>query len=75
MLETGHDHMVISGGRRAALGEGGDSGAFVLDQSGAFVGLCFGGSEAMGISFFTAAQDLFDDIKIITGAVEVGLPD
>jgi len=50
----------------------GDSGSAVFNQDGEFVGLLYGGTyPERGISFVTAAQDLVEDIKNITGAVEV----
>jgi hypothetical protein len=50
----------------------GDSGSAVFNKGGEFVGLLFGGTyPERDVSYVTAAQDLVEDIKHITGAVEV----
>jgi hypothetical protein len=50
----------------------GDSGSAVFSQDGQFVGLLHGGVyPERDRSYVTAAQDLVEDIKHITGAVEV----
>lgn len=50
----------------------GDSGSAVFSQDGEFVGLLYGGTHPeRDLSYVTAAQDLVEDIKHITGAVEV----
>jgi hypothetical protein len=49
----------------------GDSGAFVIDRSGEFLGLYWGGNTASGAGYFTGADPLFQDIKRITGATSV----
>jgi hypothetical protein len=50
----------------------GDSGSAVFSQDGEFVGLLYGGTyPERNMSYVTAAQDLVEDIKHITGAVEV----
>jgi hypothetical protein len=50
----------------------GDSGSAVFSQDGKFVGLLYGGTyPERSLSYVTAAQDLVEDIKHITGAVEV----
>jgi hypothetical protein len=50
----------------------GDSGSAVFSQNGEFVGLLHGGTyPERNMSYVTAAQDLVEDIKRITGAVEV----
>lgn len=53
-----------------AFGEGGDSGAFVINNKGRFVGLYFGASTD-NTGYFTSAEDLIEDIKRVTGAVDV----
>ena len=57
------------------LGDGGDSGSFVLNCDGAFVGLYFGGNTHTNTGYYTAAYDLFASIKSVTGARGVRLPD
>ena len=59
---------------RKAFRKGGNSDAFVIDDNGALVGLLFGGQPGIQATFFTSAADLFEDIKFMTGAVEVDLP-
>ncbi|KAM5476120.1 hypothetical protein MauCBS54593_000803 [Microsporum audouinii] len=49
----------------------GDSGAFVLDKYGRFIGLLLSGNLHCSISYMTSASDLFQDIKEITGASNV----
>jgi hypothetical protein len=50
----------------------GDLGSAVFSQNGEFVGLLHGGAYPdRSRSYITAAQDLVEDIKHITGAVEV----
>ncbi|MCJ1431138.1 hypothetical protein MMC27_000489 [Xylographa pallens] len=72
----GHDHMVVSGPvhDRSHFSSSGDSGAFVMDEHGALIGLLFGGNPSTQVSFFTSAVDLFEDIKFMTGAVDVDMP-
>lgn len=55
------------------FGRPGDSGAAILDSLGKFVGLYFAGNEYTGSGYFTAAKDLFSDIKRMTSAEEVEL--
>ena len=57
------------------LGQGGDSGAFVLNGEGGFVGLFFEENTNLNTGYYTAAEDLFASIKSVTGAAEVRLPD
>ncbi|MCJ1379323.1 hypothetical protein MMC17_002424 [Xylographa soralifera] len=70
---TGRDHMVISGPVHDPIhfSRSGDSGAFVMDRRGNLIGLLFGGNPGNKVSFFTSAADLFEDIKLMTGAVDV----
>jgi hypothetical protein len=50
----------------------GDSGAAIFNQNGEFVGLLHGGTyPERNMSYVMAARVLVDDIKRITGAVEV----
>lgn len=60
-----------NGGGPSSFGKGGDSGSFMMDRTGSFVGLYFAGSTSSNIGFFMGADDLIADIKRITGAVEV----
>jgi hypothetical protein len=49
-----------------------DSGSAVSTERGEFVGLLHAGVEPERyISYITSAQDLVEDIKDITGAIEV----
>ena len=49
----------------------GDSGSAVFSQDGQFVGLLHAGTVERDISYITAAEDLVEDIKQVTGAIEV----
>ncbi|KAK2759030.1 hypothetical protein FQN54_003129 [Arachnomyces sp. PD_36] len=57
-----------------AFGDLGDSGSFVVDEVGRFAGLYLGGDTEKGTGLFTVAEDLFEDIKQITGATDVRAP-
>ncbi|KAM5430396.1 hypothetical protein McanMca71_005692 [Microsporum canis] len=56
------------------FGEPGDSGSFVFSLDGSFVGLYLGGDRDAGTGLFMEASDLFEDIKLITGARDVRIP-
>lgn len=56
------------------FGDPGDSGAIIMDRNGSFVGLYVGGCIETGTSYFMEASDLFHDIKDITGAIDVRIP-
>lgn len=51
--------------------ESGDSGAFIVDKGSKVVGLLFGGAERNNVTYFTHIDDVFDDIKMVTGAIDV----
>lgn len=51
----------------------GDSGSLLFDATGDVLGMLFGASYKGDISYFTATADLLQDIKSITGALEVRL--
>ncbi|PGH34883.1 hypothetical protein GX50_02234 [[Emmonsia] crescens] len=51
----------------------GDSGSFIVDSVTNFVGLLFAGNEGPGITYYTPANILFEDIKKMTGARAVRL--
>ncbi len=55
------------------FGRTGDSGAAIFDKFEIFVGLFFAGNDLKGVGYFTAAKDLFSDIKRMTFAEEVDL--
>ena len=75
--ETHDDYHVVGTptGSVQMFGEGGDSGVFVLNRDGGFVGLFFEGNENTNSNYYTAAEDLFASIRSVTGATEVRLPD
>ncbi|EER36451.1 conserved hypothetical protein [Histoplasma capsulatum H143] len=52
----------------------GDSGSFIFDEEANFVGLLFAGNMDTGVGYFTPATILFEDIKAMTGALDVRLP-
>ncbi|KAJ5471079.1 hypothetical protein N7530_008436 [Penicillium desertorum] len=51
--------------------EGGDSGSWITRVDGKVFGMLAGGDERMGTTYFCRINDVFDDIKDITGAAEV----
>ncbi|PGH30393.1 hypothetical protein GX50_06829 [[Emmonsia] crescens] len=52
----------------------GDSGSFIFDEETKFVGLLFAGNMDTGVSYFTPSTILFEDIKAMTGALDVRVP-
>lgn len=55
--------------------EPGDTGAFVFTGLGGVVGLLWGGAERNDTGYVTPIEAIFDDIKRVTGAVEIRIPD
>jgi hypothetical protein len=51
--------------------EGGDSGSWITRVDGKVLGILAGGDERLGTTYFCRINDVFDDIKDITGAAEV----
>ncbi|KAJ5835364.1 hypothetical protein N7447_001390 [Penicillium robsamsonii] len=51
--------------------EHGDSGAWITRMDGKVFGILTGGDERQGTTYFSRINDVFDDIKDVTGAVEV----
>lgn len=51
--------------------EPGDSGSWIYAMDGSVFGLLTGGDERQGTTYVCRMKDVFDDIKDITGAVEV----
>lgn len=51
--------------------EHGDSGAWITRVDGKVFGILTGGDERQDTTYFCRINDVFDDIKDITGAVEV----
>ncbi|KAJ5356366.1 hypothetical protein N7517_010975 [Penicillium concentricum] len=49
----------------------GDSGAWITRIDGKVFGILTGGDERQGTTYFSRINDVFEDIKDITGAVEV----
>jgi len=75
--QVSRDHTVTAVPTRCdfqpCFGRRGDSGAAVFNAFGEFVGIFFGGNDATNNSYFTSAQDLFEDIRKLTGAKAVRL--
>lgn len=51
--------------------EPGDSGSLLFNTVGDVLGILFGASEKGDIAYFTATCDLLQDIRNITGALEI----
>jgi hypothetical protein len=51
--------------------EHGDSGSWITRADGKVFGIVTGGDERQETTYFCRIQDVFDDIKDITGAAEV----
>lgn len=66
-----HEHAVANTRSRSPFSEPGDSGAFVVDPRGGVIGLLIGGWDRKNSTYFTPIETVFDDIKDVTGAVEV----
>lgn len=49
----------------------GDSGSLLFNTSGDVLGILFGASEQGDIAYFTPTQDLLQDIRSITGVLEI----
>ncbi|KAJ5854876.1 hypothetical protein N7534_007419 [Penicillium rubens] len=54
-----------------SFAEGGDSGSWITRVDGKVFGILAGGDERLGTTYFCRINDVFDDIKDITGAAEV----
>lgn len=75
--ERGHD-LVITRVYKIATSESsfpfaasGDSGAWVTRADGKVFGILTGGDLRQSTTYFCRMNDVFDDIKDLTGAVEV----
>ena len=58
---------VVAGVDGHAFADFGDSGGFVMNKSGALVGLLIAGSEGKGTGYVTPIQAIWDDIRTQTG--------
>ncbi|KAM5434608.1 hypothetical protein MferCBS31731_006710 [Microsporum ferrugineum] len=61
----------VTGASGTLFSDPGDSGALVFDSVANCIGLIFAGNTFSRASYITLLPDLFDDIKTITGAVDV----
>lgn len=52
----------------SAFGDAGDSGSLVPSDDGKLVGLYLGGDRDIGWGLFIGWEDLFNDIKLMTGS-------
>ncbi|KAL4908844.1 hypothetical protein BDW74DRAFT_165573 [Aspergillus multicolor] len=59
------EHVIVRPGR--VVVKAGDAGSLIFDRTGAVMGMLFGGAGTNEIGYFTAARDLLEDIKRITG--------
>ncbi|EFR01258.1 hypothetical protein MGYG_04263 [Nannizzia gypsea CBS 118893] len=67
-------HEIVPVAPQGRFGDAGDSGSFIMDRHGSFVGLYVGGCLETGTGYFMEASDLFHDIEKITGATNVRVP-
>ncbi|KAK2847610.1 hypothetical protein FQN49_005716 [Arthroderma sp. PD_2] len=61
----------VTGASGTLFSDPGDSGALVFDEGANCIGMIFAGSTTSKASYVTLLPDLYDDIKRITGAVDV----
>ncbi|EFR03826.1 hypothetical protein MGYG_06825 [Nannizzia gypsea CBS 118893] len=61
----------VTGASGMLFSDPGDSGALVFDDTANCIGLIFVGNKYTRASYITLLPDLFNGIKIITGAVNV----
>ncbi|KAM5434506.1 hypothetical protein McanCB56680_001811 [Microsporum canis] len=61
----------VTGASGTLFSDPGDSGALVFDSVANCIGLIFAGNTFSRASYITLLPDLFDDIKTITGVVDV----
>ena len=67
------DAWLVIGASDAPLSRPGDSGAFCLDPWGNWVGLVFAGSRWLERSYLIAAEDVIEDIQLVTGWNYLGI--
>ncbi|OJJ30326.1 hypothetical protein ASPWEDRAFT_32515 [Aspergillus wentii DTO 134E9] len=72
--EVTFEHAVTSA-TKGTFAELGDSGSFVFTEGGRVVGLFMGGGgvERKDVFYFSYIEDVFDDIRAVTGAQEIVL--
>lgn len=61
----------IAGSRGTDFAKYGDSGSWVYTLGGEPAGMLKGGDEAHGTGTMSLMPDIFDDIKSVTGAINV----
>lgn len=66
-----YEHSITGPETGQWFSEKGDSGAFITDKNAQVVGLLFAGADRKNVTYFTHIKDVFDDIKTVTGAVDV----
>lgn len=62
---------VFAGPSVGNLVEWGDSGSFAFTEHGGVIGLLWGGAELNDVGYVTLIEDIFEDIKVVTGASDV----
>lgn len=68
-VKATHEHMMSTSD--GTFAEPGDSGAFLFDRLGQVVGILIGGFKRKETVYFTPIENIFDDIKEVTGAIDV----
>ncbi|KAK2804659.1 hypothetical protein FQN50_006498 [Emmonsiellopsis sp. PD_5] len=69
-----YEHAIV-GKNHKSFSRPGDCGAVIFDLYCNFVGLLFAGNCGSNATYFTPAETLFEDIRKITGALDVRIPD
>ncbi|KAK2804658.1 hypothetical protein FQN50_006497 [Emmonsiellopsis sp. PD_5] len=69
--EVTYEHAITTGAALSPFAERGDAGAAIFDEDNEFAGLLFGGNVESGVGYFMEKDDIFEDIKLYTGAEDV----
>lgn len=69
VVKATHEHMVSTSD--GAFGEPGDSGSFVFDRYGGVMGMVLAGFERKETVYFAHIDNIFNDIKEVSGAEDV----
>ena len=75
--KTTYEHTVVNISSISPFSGPGDLGSFVFDRGGGVIGLLTSGWERKFpyTTYFTPIENVFDDVKEVTGALEVRIAD